>query len=359
MLSTSRRTVPVIGAEAGSEIRDARRQEIAALFPELDPARLAFAVTAGDDHGAMAFAREPFDSELFGLEIGRITGARASSTAQYRRLFEAVLSRARIAGYDQVLRRTAVSNLAEIWALEARRLRVDGRRRDVRAARRARSASRRRLQRSARGALDRRRYRGDRARHGARAVGQPLRGRPRLRARPRARAQIAMADQHPSRARPGVLRRDDGRPAGRLRDVQRRRPRAGIGEIELVGTMPAFRGRRVASRVLAHALCVVRHAHHTWSPCARRPPTSARPTLYERAGFTLRSSDLTFRRGHQAAATRGLYENGSGHGRRGLHRVGRHGAAARRRPSRARPRSAVLRPRSCSRRWRSARGSRS
>ena len=73
------RPIPVFALNTGVKIHDARRQKIAALFPDLDPERLAFALTSGDDRPPMAFAREPFDSELFGLEIGRITGSRASS----------------------------------------------------------------------------------------------------------------------------------------------------------------------------------------------------------------------------------------------------------------------------------------
>ncbi len=70
--------------------------------------------------------------------------------------------------------------------------------------------------------------------------------------------------------------------------------RTGIGEIELVGTMPAFRGRRVASRVMEHALWWF--GTRTSLVTVRTQATNiGAATLYERAGFTLHSSDLTFR----------------------------------------------------------------
>ncbi len=293
MLSTSRRTVPVVGPEAVSEIRDARRQEITAHFPELDPARLAFAVTAGDDHGAMAFAREPFDSELFGLEIGRITGARASSTAEYRRLFEAVLSRTRIAGYDQVLRRTAVSNLAEIWALEGAGFElmdvgVTFARRVAPGARHAAADSDLQVALSTDADIEAiardmvlepwaSRYEADPAYAPERV--RELRSR-------------WLTNLHRGRAQAFFVGTMEGQPAGYVTcNVD---GRTGIGDIELVGTMPAFRGRRVASRVLEHALWWF--GTRTTLVTVRTQATNiGAATLYERAGFTLHSSDLTFR----------------------------------------------------------------
>jgi ribosomal protein S18 acetylase RimI-like enzyme len=293
MLSRSHQAVPVFALDLGVKIRDARRQRIGALFPELDPGRLAFVLTAGDEQGAMAFAREPFDSEVFGLEIGRIAGARASSAEQYRCLFEAVLCRARMAGYGQVLRRTAVSNLAEIWGLEGAGFElmdvgVTFAQRVAPGTREAVSYSDLHVGLSTDADIEAiardmvlepwaSRYEADPAYAPDRV--RELRSR-------------WLTNLHRGRAQAFFVGRMDGQPAGYVTCTVD--GRTGIGDIELVGTMPAFRGRRVASRVLEHAL---------WWFSTRTPQVTVRTqatnigaaTLYERAGFTLHSSDLTFR----------------------------------------------------------------
>lgn len=293
MLPGSHQAVPVFALNMGVKIHDARRQKIGALFPELDPERLAFALTSGDEQAGMAFAREPFDSELFGLEIGRITGARAASTSEYRYLFEAVLCRARMAGYDQVLRRTAVSNLAEIWGLEGAGFELMDV--GVTFAQRVEAGTRQpadysdlhvALSTDADIELIARemvlepwasRYEADPAYAPERV--RELRSR-------------WLANLHRGRAQAFFVGTMDGKPAGYVTcNVD---ARTGIGDIELVGTMPAFRGRRVASRVMEHALWWF--STRTNLVTVRTQATNiGAATLYERAGFTLHSSDLTFR----------------------------------------------------------------
>jgi GNAT superfamily N-acetyltransferase len=292
MVSRSPHGVPVCAPEM-SEIRDAQREEIRALFPELDPARLAFVLTPGGEQAAMAFAREPFDSELFGLEIGCISGARGSSTAEYRQLFEAVLSRARIAGYDQVLRRTAVSNLAEIWALEgagfelmdagvtfAQRVAPDTRQAVTHSDLHVALSTDADIEAITREMV----LEPWASRYEADPAYAPDRVRE-LRSR-------WLTNLHLGRAQAFFVGTMEGRPAGYVTcNVD---GRTGIGDIELVGTMPAFRGRRVASRVLEHALWWFGTRTHLVTVRTQATNIGA-ATLYERAGFTLHSSDLTFR----------------------------------------------------------------
>ena len=64
--------------------------------------------------------------------------------------------------------------------------------------------------------------------------------------------------------------------------------------IELVGTLPGFRGRRVASRVLAHAVAWFSRRATTITVRTQATNTAA-ANLYESGGFTLRGTDLTFR----------------------------------------------------------------
>ena len=292
MLS-ARPAIPAPASDAGGGIRDARRQEIAALFPDLDPGRLAFALIAGHDSAAVAFAREAFDSELFHLEIGRIPGARASSAGEYRRLFEAALSRAGLAGYDQVLRRTAVSNLAEIWGLEGAGFElmdvgVTFAQRVGPGVRHAASHSDLHVSLSTDADIEAIARDMVREPWGSRYEADPAYAPDQVR---ELRARW-LTNLHRGRAQAFFVGTMEGQAAGYVTcNVD---GRTGIGEIELVGTMPAFRGRRVASRVMEHALWWF--GTRTSLVTVRTQATNiGAATLYERAGFTLRSSDLTFR----------------------------------------------------------------
>ncbi len=285
------RAIAGLPAEGSAEIRDVRRPEMAALFPELDPSRVAFALTAAGDHAVVAFAREAFDSELFGLEIGRIPAVRAGSTAEYRVLFEGALSRAQLAGYDQVLRRTAVSNLAEIWALEAAGFQLMDV--GVTFAQRLTPGTRPpaphddlQVALSTDADIDAiaremvlepwaSRYEADPAYAPERV--RELRSR-------------WLTNLHRGRAQAFFVGTMEGQPAGYVTcNVD---GHTGIGDIELVGTMPAFRGRRVASRVMEHALWWFGGRTHLVTVRTQATNIGA-ATLYERAGFTLHSSDLS------------------------------------------------------------------
>jgi GNAT superfamily N-acetyltransferase len=246
-----------------------------------------------DEHATLAFVREPFDSEMFGLEIGRIEAAHASSPAGYRALFESVLARARAEGYDQVLRRTRLENLAEVWALEATGFELM----DVGVTF---------AQRVAPGTHRTREY-ADLgvalatdadvewiAREmvqkpwGTRYEADPAYGPDQVRT---LRARW-LTNSHRGRAQAFFVGTINGEPAGYvtcLLDVD-----ADHGELELVGTLPAFRRRRVASRLLEHALGWF--AERTALVTVRTQATNiSAATAYERAGFTLYSSDVTFR----------------------------------------------------------------
>jgi len=292
MLSANR-AIPPPASDAGGEIRDARRDEIAAVFPDLDPARLAFTLIAADDRASVAFAREAFDSEVFGLEIARIPGARAASAAEYRRLFEAVLCRAGLAGYDQVLRRTAVSNLAEIWGLEGAGFElmdvgVTFAQRVGPGVRHAASHSDLHVSLSTDADIEAIAREMVLEPWASRYEADPAYAPDRVR---ELRARW-LTNLHRGRAQAFFVGTMEGQAAGYVTcnvDV-----RTGIGEIELVGTMPAFRGRRVASRVIEHALWWF--GTRTSLVTVRTQATNiGAAALYERAGFTLHSSDLTFR----------------------------------------------------------------
>jgi ribosomal protein S18 acetylase RimI-like enzyme len=274
------------------DVRDADRTEFATLFPDVDAARIAFALVTADETGHVAFGPETFDSEMFGLEIGRIRAVQASSVAQYRILFDEVVSRAWATGYDQVLHRTAVANLQEIWALEASGFELMdvgvtfgqrvgpgthrvGDHSDMRVA----PATDNDVETIAR-IMPQQGW-------GSRFEAEPAYSAARVREF-RTRWLI---NSYRGRAQAFFVGSLDGEPAGYVTCLL---DKAGIGSIELVGTLPAFRGRGVALRVLEHALAWF--SERTSLVTVRTQATNiGAAVLYERAGFTLHSSDITFR----------------------------------------------------------------
>ncbi|PYR80074.1 MAG: hypothetical protein DMF86_01715 [Acidobacteria bacterium] len=239
-----------------------------------------------------AFAPEPFDSEVLGLRIGRIISLTAPSTTQYESVLKQVASRARRAGYDQILRRTLAQNLPEIWALERAGFELM----DVGVT----------FARALRGALDAPSYDDLQVRQatdddireiacdmvrepwGSRYEADPAYGP----------AEVGdlrtrwLWNSHRGRADAVLVGVLDGRPAGYV--TCRVDRQSGHGEIELVGTLPGFRGRNVASRVLTHA--VAWFSTRTPLVTVRTQATNtAAASLYERGNFTLHSSDVTFR----------------------------------------------------------------
>jgi RimJ/RimL family protein N-acetyltransferase len=277
----------------GGPVRPARPDELPSLFPDLDARRVTFALASDADGAAVAFAREAFDSELFGLEIGRVVQVHAPTAAAYRHMFESVRARATALGYDQVLRRTSVANLPEVWGLEGAGFELMDV--GVTFARRLAGAT---LPPQADGDLE--------VAHATEAdveaiatemVQQPWGSR--YEADPAYAASSVrelrarwLRNSFHGRAQAFFVGRIDGRPAGYVTCLIDEAHRT--GEIELVGTLAGYRGRRVASRVIDGALRWF--APRVDMVTVRTQATNiAAATLYERAGFTLHSSDLTFR----------------------------------------------------------------
>lgn len=273
------------------DIRDATDAEIVQRFPGVHAASVGFALVAGDD-AALAFAPEPFDSDALGVSIGRIVHASAPSTDVYQRVFEAAAGRAARLEFAQVLRRTSLQNLQEIWALEHSgfalmdvgvtfALRIDAA-----------------IEPVTHHDLTIRTSTDDDIREIAELmVKQPWGSRyesdpaydP---ARVRELRRRWLWNSHRGRADVVMVGAVDGRPAGYV--TCRLDRHAAEGEIELVGTLPGFRGRHVASRLIAHAISWF--STRTALVTVRTQATNiAAARLYESAGFTLYSSDVTFR----------------------------------------------------------------
>jgi GNAT superfamily N-acetyltransferase len=278
-------------------VRDARAEEIAARFAGIPLSAVAVGLvlepsSPGAAGGALAFGPEPFDTEVLGLRIGRIGSASAPSRDGYRALFDELAARATCEGYEQILRRTGLENLAEVWALEGAGFELM----DVGVT----------FARTLRGPIEPAVYEDLTIRPstdddieqiveamvrdpwGSRYESDPAYEA----ARVRELRTRWLWNSHRGRADAVLVGVLDGRPAGY---VTCRLDRGdGPGEIELVGTLPGFRGRRVASRVLAHA--VAWFSTRTTAVTVRTQATNiAAANLYESGGFTLRGSDMTFR----------------------------------------------------------------
>lgn len=274
------------------DLRELRAGEIVRRWPWVSMDRLAFALADDSSDDAVVVLHDAFDSENFDLKIGRVAEAAAHGAAGYAELLGVVRRRTEAMGYDQLLRRTSTNSLEEIWALGHAGYELM----DV-------------------GVTF------------ARALDEPIEVPgyddlvvrlatdkdldeiiPAMVADPwggRYDADPMYPDHKVQGLRDRWLRNSlhgradavlvgemEGRPAGYvtcLLDDQ-----TGEGEIDLVGTVPEFRGRRVAGRVLQHA--VAWFSTRTRFVTVRTQANNfAATALYEKGGFTLYQSDLTFR----------------------------------------------------------------
>lgn len=242
--------------------------------------------------GRLAFGPEHFDSSILGLRIGRILSLSAPSPERCRALLKELETRARSEGYDQVLCRAGLENLGDIWALE----RAGYELMDVGVT----------FARTIRGPIESARYDDLRIRRSTEAdiahiadamVRDPWGSR--YESDPAYSAERVQElrsrwlwNSHNGRAEVVLIGVLDGAPAGYVTCRLDRQTRH--GEIELVGTLPGFRGKRVAARVLAEA--VAWFSTRAAVVTVRTQATNiAAANLYESGGFTLRSSDMTFR----------------------------------------------------------------
>jgi ribosomal protein S18 acetylase RimI-like enzyme len=250
-------------------------------------------VSIEDDRGGrVTFGPDPFDSDALGLQIGRVLSLSAASLADRHALLVRMADHATRDQYQQILCRTNLDTLADVWALERAGFELmDAGITFARAiADPIDPPSWPDL--TVRPSTD-----GDVAAIVSGMVGDPWNSRYEADpaydpARVRELRTRWLWNSHRGRADVMLVGIVDGRPAGYA--TCRLDAATGHGEIELVGTLPAFRGRRVAARVIAHALSWL--STRSVLVTVRTQATNvAAAGLYERAGFTLRSSDLTYR----------------------------------------------------------------
>ena len=275
------------------EVREASAEEVAARLPEVGISQIDVGLTGAQDDGALAFRREPFDSELFGLQVGRITGLTAPDRIGYENLLSALLDRASHSGYQQILRRTKIDALQENWALTRHGFELM----DVGLV----------FGRPLTGAIEAPRFTDFEVRLATDADVEGIVGSmldipwgSRYEADPAYTPEQVrqlrtrwLWNSHRGRAAAFLVGIMDGRAAGYVTCLLDEPARH--GEVELVGTLPAFRGRRVASQILAHA--VAWFSTRASVVTGRTQATNyAAAALYEKSGFTLYASDVTYRR---------------------------------------------------------------
>jgi ribosomal protein S18 acetylase RimI-like enzyme len=278
MIEANNQVSPVKGAKVEGDTIDAR-------VPDIE-----LRLDSGD--GSLTFGLERFDSDILGLKIGRIFAAQSAHLEGYCVLLHQLVTRIKPLAYDQVLRRVPTTHSDEIWALERAGFELMdvgltfGR--DLSA----------RLERPTSDDLTVRLSTDDDIRQvvdemldvpwGSRYETDPAYS-------PAVVKQLRATwlwNSHRGRAAAVFIGDIGGRPAGYVTCLLNERSRH--GEIELVGTLPTFRGRRVASRIIEHALGWF-SAHSDRVTVRTQATNFAAAALYEKLGFTLVSSDLTFR----------------------------------------------------------------
>lgn len=242
--------------------------------------------------GRIVLEQDIFDSEVFERKIGRITQARATSTADHTLLLRSLTDTAETKGFSQVLRRTSGIERAEVWALERAGFELMdigvtfGRRLGgiisppvhdeiiVRAATEADIIA------IANGMMHLpwgSRYESDPT-YTPEQV-QDLRTR-------------WLWNSYRGRAAAVLVGEIDEQAAGFVTCLLDEA--AGTGNIDLVGTLPSFRGRGAASHLVAHAVAWF-SSRCRFVTVRTQATNTAAAGVYERAGFTLHSSDITFR----------------------------------------------------------------
>lgn len=261
-------------------------------FPHLRARpNLAFALALDDADGGVAVEHDLFDSEIFGRQIGRIVDVEEPTSRTRAALLESVAPVAQRQGFNQLLRRTPAAELIELWALGRAGFELM----DVgvvfaRAPQTDLPAERSDI--TIRPATD----------DDITEISDELLSLPwgsRYESDPTyTLEQVAelrrrwLWNSHRGRAEVVLIAEIDGRPAAFATCVLDAPSRE--GDIELVGTLPVFRGRGAAAHVVAHAVAWL--AEHADLVTVRTQATNTPAArVYLRAGFTLHTCDMTFR----------------------------------------------------------------
>lgn len=267
-------------------------KDISHLFPNLDPSSIEFGFRQEGAPTAIVAGTDTFDSELLHLRIARVLAAQAQTTVEFVELYRDLASQLSQAAYDQIVRRIAADNLSEAWALEQAGFELM----DVGLV----------FARHLADPLPIPSYNDLIVRHanqtdidcfapsmtrdpwGSRYEADPGYDEQDVR---QLRIQW-LRNSLNGRAALFLVGQNDSNIAGYVTGLLDNE--ANQGEIELVGTLPEFRGRRIASRILKYAIAwySTRVDLLTVRTQATNFPAA---NLYEGLDFKLYRSDLTYR----------------------------------------------------------------
>jgi ribosomal protein S18 acetylase RimI-like enzyme len=243
------------------------------------------------DEASAVLRFDAFDSEVFDRPIGRIADLRSRSVGDLETMIATAVEAACALDWDQLLRRTPTSDLRSVWALERAGFELmdigvtfskvlgsdDGSDRVESTIRPATAGD---IEAIIPAMVE--------LPWGGRYDADPTYTREQVR---EVRARW-LRNSVAGRADVVLVELLDDVPAGYVTAIIT--DDASSAEIDLVGTLPTFRGRGVASRLLRSTLGEL--ARSTGLVTVRTQADNfAAAALYERAGFTLSQSDLTFR----------------------------------------------------------------
>jgi GNAT superfamily N-acetyltransferase len=267
-------------------------ERLRSLFPHLNPDHIRLALEVDGTDAGLAVTYDGFDSELLHHRIGRVVVVGIPDTAGLRCLYESLVDRIHTVGLDHVLRRVDAASFPEIWALgqvgfELMDIGLTFGRQFTRPLEAptytdlvVRPANHRDMEEIVAAMLD----------HpwGSRYESDPS-------YRPedvRALRERWLWNSFAGRAQLVLIGEIATQPAGYVTCLLDSASKH--GEIELVGTLPRFRGRRVAARIIEHALAWF--STRSEQVTVRTQATNyAAANLYEKSGLVLLHSDLTFR----------------------------------------------------------------
>ena len=239
----------------------------------------------------MAVDLEPFDSEVFGRTIGRVVAVDPASSATFDALLRELIVAARDFGFGQLLRRVDTGERPEVWALHHAGFELM----DIGVT----------FSRPPSGSTAAPRGEGVVVRAATQPDVEAIAGDDTLTWASRYESDPTYSpaqlrdlrrrwiwNSFHARADAFLVAEVDGRVGSFATCIVD--PRSRHGDIDLVATLPAFRGRGLAPLVVDHAVAWFSDRADLVSVRTQATNVVA-ARVYEKAGFTMSSSDLTLR----------------------------------------------------------------
>ena len=274
------------------KVREASDKEISVFFGDVDATKVYLALIVEGEAAGIAVTHDLFDSEMLHMKIARVLDVRCSSSQRYELLYKELAAKLQNLGFTQVIRRLEVERLAEIWAMERAGFELMDV--GVTFGRKIHGtvAAREFVDLNVRRSTD-----DEISRIAPAIVNDPWASRydsdPAYKPEDVRELRIRwLWNSHRHRADIVLIGEMESSPAGYVTCLIDSKSRH--GEVELVGTLPQFRGQHVASRILEHAIAWF-STRTQWVSVRTQAANYAAANLYEKSGFTLKRSDMSFR----------------------------------------------------------------